>query len=593
MIEVRSGLEADTVLTSEIKAASAKDSLARVAAEIPYAFLRLSHRGHMLYANAPAASLARQARIKLGDQVPKQWRTHLKQCLDQTDPVSADWAIEGKFYRLKFVNVPDSKYVSLSVHDTSEDYREEYRDPLTGLANRVLFLDRLRQFVSLSLRNQNWAAVHVIRLQHFKEFSQTLGHGTADNYLCKLAERLLSAVRTSDTVARISYNEFAIIQVEPNGIDGVETTAKKLQTAIDSPIIIAGERLLCRSFIGISTFPNDADTPDDLLRNALLALENDFKLNEKSYRFFIQPMREKMDRRWAVEDDLERAIQAEEFTLCFQPKQELDSGRLSGMEALVRWKHPKHGEILPDEFIPVAERSRLILPLGNWILRTACEQAKRFNALGAGDLKVAVNLSALQFKDQGIIDTVRRALHESGLSPDLLELEITESIAMHDAITANDTFRKLADLGVSMSIDDFGTGYSSLAYLKNFAVQRIKIDKLFIDDIGTESGAGSIARAITTMGHSFGMVVTAEGVGTEEQVAFLRRLECDEIQGDYYSPPLSSAAFEAFVRDYKPPHHYEQGVLNWSDFRDLGNSLPKSNAPGNRKSIKDERRGQS
>lgn len=590
MIEVRAGLESDAILMAEIRAASGKDSLSRVATEFPFPLLRASRDGHLLYANAQGANLARRARVKLGDLVPKEWREPLKRSAEENDPASFDWALAGKHYALEFVNVPDAFYVSIFARDTSDDYREEFRDQLTELANRTLFLDRLRQVVSLSLRNDKMAAVHVMKLQHFKQFSETLGPGTGDAYLCKLAERLVSVVRMSDTIARIGYDEFALIQAEPNGLEGVETTAKKLKAALDSPVVIAGESLLCRSHIGISSFPNDAETPDDLLHNAFLALENEFQVNEPTYRFFAQPMRAKMDRRWVVEDELERAVQAEEFALYFQPKQELETGRLTGMEALVRWNHPQHGEIMPDEFIAAAERSRLILPIGEWVLRNACTHTKRLNDMGVGPLKVAVNLSALQFTDQAIVATVASILDETGLSAKCLELEITESVAMNDAVSANKTFKQLAELGVFMSIDDFGTGYSSLAYLKNFEVQRIKIDKLFIDDIGVETGAGSIARAITTMSHSFGMDVTAEGVTTEEQVAFLRRLECDEIQGSYFSKPLNLDDFESFARTYHPPQHYEQGVLNWSDFRELGNALPGKPQSLKRRVIKDERR---
>ena len=259
------------------------------------------------------------------------------------------------------------------------------------------------------------------------------------------------------------------------------------------------------------------------------------------------------------------------------------------MEALVRWNHSDHGEISPVEFIPIAERSRLILPLGAWILRKACEQTKKLNDQGLGPLKVAVNLSALQFNDQYIVETVRGILDETGMSPEFLELEITESIDMNNATSANETFKKMYDLGVSMSIDDFGTRYSSLAYLKNFKVQRIKIDKLFIDDMGTDMGAGSIARAITTMSHSFGMDVTAEGVTNKKQVAFLRRLECDEIQGEYFSSPLSYNELATFIKSFDPPEHYEQGFLNWSDFRELRRAISGNLARGKRRDVKDQR----
>lgn len=457
------------------------------------------------------------------------------------------------------------------------------------MPNRVLFLDRLRQATALALRNDTAIAVHVIRLQHFKGYAETLKFGTADAYLCKVGELLTNLIRASDTVARISRDEFSIIQVDPNGHDGIEAVAEKLRNALKTPVVIAGERLLCRAHIGISVFPNDTKIAEDLLHNAVLALVGKFQVNEKGYHFFLPPMRIKMDRRLSVKYDLEKAIEAEDFTLYYQPKQLLETGRISGVEALVRWNHSDHGEISPVEFIPIAERSRLILPLGAWILRKACEQTKKLNDQGLGPLKVAVNLSALQFNDQYIVETVRGILDETGMSPEFLELEITESIAMNNATSANETFKKMYDLGVSMSIDDFGTRYSSLAYLKNFKVQRIKIDKLFIDDIGTDMGAGSIARAITTMSHSFCMDVTAEGVTNKEQVAFLLRLECDEIQGEYFLSPLSYNELATFIKSFDPPEHYEQGFLNWSDFRELRRAISGNLARGKRRDVKDQR----
>ncbi len=592
MIEVRSGLESDAVLMAEIHAASGKDALSRVATEFPFPLLRISREGHVLYANALGADLARRAKIKLGDLMPKNWRPLLTRAVTEKNPVQADWSFDDKQYALQFVNVPDSFYVTVFVNEVPYDQAQTTRDPLTGLANKNLFLDRLGKAVSLSRRNERMVAVHVIKLQHFKEFSQTLGDGTRDIYLCKLAERLRSIVRMSDTVARIGHDEFALLQMEPQNLDGVETTTVKMKAALDMPIVIAGESLQCRSHIGISTFPSDGETAEEIIRNAFLALDADVPVNDPGYRFFVAPMRETVDRFDVVEDDLERAVAEKEFVLYFQPKQELETGRLSGMEALVRWNHPKYGEIMPDEFIPAAESSRLILPLGEWVLRNACLKTKDLLDKGIGPLKVAVNLSALQFADSEIVEVISDILSETGLPADSLELEITESVAMSDAVAASRTFKRLADLGVYTSIDDFGTGYSSLAYLKNFDVQRIKIDKLFVDDIGSDSGAGSIARAITTMGHSLDLDVTAEGVTTEQQMAFLRRLECDEIQGSFFSEPLGMEAFEAFAMAYRPPQRYQQGVLNWSDFRDLGNSLQGTSSYTRRRRMKDERKNQ-
>jgi len=513
----------------------------------------------------------------------------MQQAIQQNEHVHLKWEESGRCFALTFVGVAASDYVSIFARDLSDDQRQEYRDPLTGLANRTLFLDRLRQVVSLALRNDNYAAVHVIRLQHFKNFSARLEYGEADTYLHKVAERLTGIVRVSDTVARIGLDEFAIIQVEPEGYEDIEAMASKIQQAMEKPVIISEEKFLCKSRTGISVSPVDAETSDELLRNAFLALDEKFKKSSKNYRFFKVPMLTARNRQEVLEKDLENAIGDEQFTLYFQPKQDLESGQIRGMETLVRWNHPEHGILLPDEFISIAERTKLILPLGAWILSSACQNTKRFNELGLGPLKVAVNLSALQFNDKNIVDAVRDVLNETGLAPEFLELEITETVAMNDAIAANQTFQKITDLGVSLTIDDFGTGFSSLAYLKKFKVQGVKIDKVFVDDIGSGSDEGAIARAIATMGHSFGMSVTAEGVTNKEQVAFLRRLDCDDIQGDYLSPALNRTDFEDFLRAYEAPDYLKQGLLNWSEGRDTSNAAFGSALPNKRRSVKDQR----
>ncbi len=406
--------------------------------------------------------------------------------------------------------------------------------------------------VSLAQRSKRLAAVHVVGLDQFKSINESKGHEIGDKLLCEVGERLKAVIRVSDMVARIGGDEFGIVQVEPADADGIGVVAEKVKTALSAPFEIDGEDVECSASIGVAVYPDDARAPDELLRNADIALDHGKNTGGGDYRFFVSKMNEDIQRRRAVEEELRLAIDRQELEVHYQPKLDLASSRISGMEALVRWNHPDMGFLSPAEFIPIAERSRLIVPLGDWVLGEACRRAKQWNDAGLGPLKVAVNLSAVQFHAPSLIDRIKATLEETGLDADYLELEITETVAMEDAETAIDVFEDVTDLGVALSIDDFGTGYSSLSYLKSFPVHRIKIDKAFIDDIGTEFNRGAIARAVTTLGHSFGMEITAEGVEEEDQVVFLHGLACNELQGYYFSKPLKDDDFRAFVEAYDP-----------------------------------------
>jgi len=423
-------------------------------------------------------------------------------------------------------------------------------DELTGLPNRREFIDLLERTVTLARRGGRFSAVHVIGLDQFKAINETHGREAGNELLHVIAQRLRACARTTDVVARLGGDEFGVIQVEPDSEDGVAVFAQKLLDCMDEPFDIGGSAINCSATVGAAVFPNDTKNSKDLLLSAYIALDHGKKEGGSIFQFFVARMNEIIRHRRRVEEDLRNAVERNEIEVYFQPKLELSTSRLVGMEALVRWTHPEMGFLLPGDFIPIAERSRQIIPLGEWVLSEASRQTQAWIDAGYGPLRLAVNLSAVQLHDGGLINGIRRNLNDTGLAPSCLELEITETVAMYDAEKAINVFTAISDLGVSLSIDDFGTGYSSLSYLKSFPVKWIKIDKAFVDDIDTPGNSGAIARAVITLGHSFDMQITAEGVETEEQLIFLHGLGCDEMQGYLFSKPLPAHDFGVFLESY-------------------------------------------
>jgi diguanylate cyclase (GGDEF)-like protein len=419
----------------------------------------------------------------------------------------------------------------------------------------------------MARRTKRMAAVLIVGLDHFKVINETLGHAAGDVLLRVTAERLDRCMRDTDTVARLGGDEFAVIQPEPANADSTAQLARRLNAALRAPVIWKDREILPAASIGIAMFPDDCEDADELLHHADIALDRCKIEGGDDFRFFVTEMHDAVQRRRAIEHDLRGAIEDERLDVHYQPKLDLESGRITGMEALVRWIDPEHGFISPAEFIPIAESSHLIIPLGNWVLKEACRRTKEWNDAGFGPLKVAVNLSAAQFGHPELLDDLAAALLETGLKPGFLEFEITETAAMDDAERASVVFEGIAKMGVSLAIDDFGTGYSSLSYLKNFPVQRIKIDKAFADDIGESVNGGAIAHAVTTLGQSFGMDVTAEGVETAEQLAYLRSIDCQEIQGYFISKPLPKDEFGKFLTSFDPSSVEiapNEGHLDWN-----------------------------
>ncbi|SEO34341.1 EAL domain-containing protein [Paenibacillus sp. OV219] len=413
-----------------------------------------------------------------------------------------------------------------------------YHDHLTDLANRKLFNELLDREVNVSKQQGLRFAVLFIDLDRLKLINDTFGHGAGDKLLVDIATKLKRQLPKEYTAARFGGDEFLILM--PNVRDGVEVELliHELAALIQQPIYYQDKELYCSASIGVSMYPQDGDDGPSLIKNADMAMYSVKESGRSSHRFYDIAMDKKSYGKFELERDLRKALEREQLLLVYQPQVHLESGTIVGVEALVRWKHHEQGMISPANFIPIAEETRLIIPIGEWILYTACRQNKSWQEDGLPPVHVSVNLSIHQFQSPGIVDNVARILRETGLAPQWLELEITESIAMHDVEQVIRTLQGLSDLGVKISIDDFGTGYSSLSYLKNFPIERLKVDKSFLDNMIESPKERAIVGSIIVMSHSLGLKVTAEGVEKVEQVQLLRELSCDDAQGYYYSRPL-------------------------------------------------------
>ncbi|MBP1181943.1 putative bifunctional diguanylate cyclase/phosphodiesterase [Methylobacterium sp. PvR107] len=438
----------------------------------------------------------------------------------------------------------------LAVRDQRERLQTEsqmrmlaYSDALTGLPNRAHFHDLLaRHAASCGERNQPFAVV-VLDLDRFKLVNDTLGHGLGDTLLRKTAQRLTAALGGQDVVARLGGDEFAVLQAAPDGPEAVHALAARIIELIDRPFLIDGQLVNVGVSVGAALAPADGGEPGTLLRNADLALYKAKADGKGMFRRFDPTLDARVQARRSLEADLRRAIAVQEFELHYQPLVDARSGRITAAEALVRWRHPERGLIPPADFIPLAEETGLIGPLGQWVLRTACTQAARWPS----HIRVAVNLSPTQFRDLRLAETVKAALTASGLAADRLELEITEGVLLADEDRTLATMTRLRAAGVSISMDDFGTGYSSLSYLRRFPFDKIKVDRSFVRQLPGDPESAAIVRAIITMGACLGMTITVEGVETAEQFAFTAASGCHQVQGYHVSRPLPEAEFLSFV----------------------------------------------
>ncbi len=420
-------------------------------------------------------------------------------------------------------------------------------DPLTGLPNRIQMEDHLQYTLNLANRNNGLFAVLFLDLDHFKNINDTLGHSIGDKLLIELSKRLTASLRDQDTVSRMGGDEF-IILLPGSDANGTIQVAQKLLDSIAQSFLIDEYQLSITASIGIALYPNDGVDIEMLSKNADTAMYRAKNEGRNSYCFFTPEMQANFQRILQLSNALHHAIERNELHLVYQPQLSASGERIVGAEALLRWQHPEFGTVPPDEFIPIAEENGMILSIGEWVLRTAISQAKKWIDNEQPPMIIAVNISAVQFRHPNLPNLITSILEKAGFPPQYLEIELTESIAMSNPQVAINTMNDLHERGIRMSIDDFGTGYSSLSYLKKFKVYKLKIDQSFVRDISTDPEDKAIVSAIINMARSLELQTIAEGVETLEQLEYLREQGCDEIQGYYYSKPLLSKEFEDFIR---------------------------------------------
>jgi len=436
-----------------------------------------------------------------------------------------------------FRDVSESRAMALEMAHLAQ------HDFLTSLPNRLLLTERFSHTIGLAQRHKKQVGLMFLDLDNFKHINDSLGHAIGDQLLQSVANRLVACVRTTDTVCRQGGDEFVILLAEIGQPQDAAQVAETLRAALDMPHLIDGHELHVTLSIGISIFPDDGTTVDALMQNADTAMYHAKAGGRDNYQFFRAEMNARAVRRLFVETSLRRALRQGEFLLHYQPKINLASGAMTGAEALIRWQDPGLGLVYPAQFVPIAEENGLIVPVGRWVLREACRQVQAWLDAGLPAVPVSVNISAVEFRHEGFVEGVALILKETGLAPHYLELELTESILMHDVESSTSMLEALKAMGVQLAIDDFGTGYSSLSYLKRFPISTLKIDQSFVRDIATDADDACIVSAVIGMGKNLKQRVIAEGVETQAQLALLQARHCDEGQGFHFSHPVSAEDF--------------------------------------------------
>ncbi len=440
-------------------------------------------------------------------------------------------------------------FTDISIRKESEARIESlaYYDQLTGLPNRVMFSECLSRALGHAARHGQRLALMTLDLDRFKLINDSLGHAAGDELLRIVRERLESAVRKDDTVARLGGDEFAVLLEGIGGSAGPVVVAQKIQKALAAPAEVKGCEVYATASMGLALYPYDATQPEALMKHADTAMHRAKELGRNNYQFFEAEMNTRSSQRLALETGLRKALDRNEFILYYQPLIETFTGRISGAEALLRWEHPELGLISPESFIPLAEETGLIVPMGEWVLSEACSQARSWMDSGLPPIRLAVNLSARQFRHGNLTDTVPLVLKGASLDARQLELEITEGVLMEHGRETVEMLESFKGMGINVAVDDFGTGYSSLSYLKRFPIDSLKIDRSFVRDVHKDADNAAIVTAITAMAESLNLSVVAEGVETAEQLGFLRDHACHRIQGYYFSEPLAPRAFATFL----------------------------------------------
>jgi len=532
-------------------------------------------QGKIIYANPTEAQLHGYMPGELvgrdsGDFGPK----HLK------NPVPHDWVNNSGVWKRESVNlrrngeefpvlltsiaVQNAEHNCLGIVTTCEDITNQkedekkihklaYYDLLTGLANRGTFQERLHQAIALAQREKRQIGLLFLDLDNFKDVNDTQGHFIGDKLLVAVTARLTDTMRGSDTLARLGGDEFVVVLPSGDGQEMAAAACRRILSVFSQPFELEGHRIYSCASIGIAIYPDDATDADNLFKCADTAMYHAKTEARGSFRFFSAEMNHLIQYRVALENGLRHGLDNNEFYLDYQPQWELKTGRMVGVEALLRWRNSEFGILEPTEFIPLAEKTGFIIPLGEWVLRAACLQAISWSLAGHQSLKVAINISGKQFRDSDFLMRTERIIRETGVNPETLEFEFTESVIMEKAERTIDTLRALRKMGIYLSIDDFGTGYSSLSYLKHFPIDKIKIDRSFIEDIREGNDAAAIVEAIISLSHSLNLKVIAEGVENAEQIHFLTVRNCSEVQGFFLARPMAASAI------FEHPHPWKRG----------------------------------
>jgi diguanylate cyclase (GGDEF)-like protein/PAS domain S-box-containing protein len=552
---------------------NSREALAQVIDTVPAMISAADRQGACVFVNAYQAALAGSSPAHLaGSQITALFGPERGESSHRLDrlvfetgtalPSFEEEVIDGDGVRRVFLTTKaplrDTNNTVVSVLTTSLDITDlklaeshlrhmAHHDSLTDLPNRTLLRDRLQRELARGRRRDRLFALHFLDLDRFKAVNDALGHHLGDRLLQEVGVRLAKAVRAEDTVARLGGDEFAVLQTEVVHREEAGALAARIIEAVTRPFLCDGHEISVSASIGITLHPHDGADVEELLRNADLAMYRAKAEGRNGYRFFAADMDIHARESIVLEADLRAALGASQFLLHFQPQVNLRTGRIVGAEALLRWQRPGWGLLKPGEFLPLAEENGLIVAINTWVLREACAQAVVWQKAGLPRMRIAVNLSPVQFRKQDVHKLVVQALEDTGLDPSLLELELTEGMLMQNPEAAASTLRQLRQLGIRFSIDDFGTGYSSLSYVKSFPVDRLKIDQSFVRNLTSDPSDGAIVRAIINLGHSLRMDVLAEGVETAEQLAQLTAERCDEIQGFYVSHPLAASDFRALL----------------------------------------------